>query len=106
MTMQQTITDKLNGTLRPTYLEVINESHQHNVPTGSESHFKVIIVSPNFKGRSLVQRHQVINELLKDELAENLHALSLKTYTPEEWTERQESVEASPPCLGGSKHDL
>ena len=105
MSMQATLETKLKNSLTPSHLEVINESHMHNVPPGSESHFKVIVVSKKFSDQSLVQRHQAINGLLKEELAESIHALSLQTFTPEEWAERNQAVEASPPCLGGSKAD-
>jgi len=101
--MQTNIQTKLSEALQPTHLEVINESDQHNVPPGSESHFKVVIVSETFADQTLLQRHQAINQLLKTELAESVHALSLQTFTPAEWTARSESVEESPPCLGGSK---
>lgn len=103
--MQETLEMKLTEALHPSHLEVLNESHMHNVPPGSESHFKVIVVSDKFSDQSLVQRHQTINGLLKDELASDIHALSLQTFSPAEWSERQQEVEASPPCLGGSKKD-
>ena len=103
MSMQTNIQTKLSQALQPMHLEVINESDQHNVPPGSESHFKVVIVSEAFADKTLLQRHQVINQLLKTELAETVHALSLQTFTPAEWSARNESVAESPPCLGGSK---
>jgi len=103
MSITDRITDKLNKNFHPQHLEVINESHQHNVPAGSESHFKVIIVSESFVEQSLVKRHRALNECLAAELAESVHALSLKAYTPDEWQAKGTHVEASPPCLGGSK---
>lgn len=106
MSMQQTIERKLSQSLAPSHLEVINETHMHNVPPDSESHFKVIVVSDQFNDLSLIKRHQAINVLLKSELAESIHALSLKTFTPQEWSEQNGSVDESPPCLGGSKADL
>ena len=50
MTIQQRIETKLKETLAPSHLEVINESHMHNVPKGSETHFKVVVVSGRFDG--------------------------------------------------------
>lgn len=41
--------------LQPSYLEVINESYMHNVPKGSETHFKVIVVADTFQDMSLIQ---------------------------------------------------
>ncbi len=101
MSVQTTIEQKLQA-LRVEHLEVLNESHMHNVPTGSESHFKVTLVSPDFLGKTLVARHRMINQLLTDELAGPVHALSLNTLTPEEWGQKGGEVRNSPPCMGGS----
>jgi BolA protein len=103
MSLKQSIEQKLTKDLRPTHLEVINESHRHSVPPGSETHFKVVVVSDAFRGQRLVQRHQSINGLLAGELADGLHALSMETLTPEEWTARGGDTLQSPPCLGGGK---
>ena len=105
MTVQADIEQKLAKTLTPAHLEVINESHMHNVPPGSESHFKVVIVTDAFDGVSRVRRHQQVNGILAKELKEDIHALSMQTMTPDEWTAHGGQVMASPECLGGSKHD-
>ncbi len=105
MTVQATIETKLQQALSPSLLDVINESHQHSVPAGSESHFKVVIVSPAFAGQRLVARHQTVYRVLAEELAGGVHALALHTYTPEEWGAREGGAPASPKCMGGSKHD-
>ena len=105
MTVQADIEQKLAETLTPAHLEVINESQMHNVPPGSESHFKVVIVTDAFDGVSRVRRHQQVNGILAKELKEDIHALSMQTMTPGEWTARGGQVMASPECLGGSKHD-
>lgn len=102
MSVESTITQKLKDALHPQHLEVINESHMHNVPPGSESHFKVTIVSDEFDGKMLVARHRTINALLADELQGQIHALALHTLTPSEWSEKGESPQ-SPPCMGGGK---
>ncbi len=104
MTVQKTIEDKIGAGLEPAYLEVLNESHMHNVPPGSESHFKVIVVSDAFDGQSRVARHQTVNRLLADELSGAVHALSLQTHTADEWTARGGRIMATPACLGGGKH--
>ena len=49
MRIQQQIEEKLHYFFQPTHLEVINESHQHNVPANSETHFKVILASKKFR---------------------------------------------------------
>lgn len=94
---------KLAANFHPEYFDVLNESHMHSVPPGSESHFKVVLVSPEFAGKRQVQRHQAIYAVLAEELAAGVHALALHTYSPEEWRESA-LVPDSPQCLGGSKH--
>lgn len=95
------ITDKLQQALDPAHLEVINESVNHNVPEGSESHFKVIIVAAQFDTMRLVARHRLVNQILAVELAGPVHALALHTMTPDEYFERAGHVAGSPDCLGG-----
>jgi len=102
MSIEDDIRNKMQAALHPQHLEVINESNNHNVPRGSESHFKLVVVSPEFTGKTLVARHRMINQLLADELAGKIHALALHTLTPEEW-EATGAAPASPPCMGGSK---
>ena len=101
MPIKDIIENKLQ-TLQPEILEVINESNNHNVPTGSESHFKVIVVTDAFQGKMLVARHRMVNEILADELAYSIHALVLHTMTMEEWLKKSGKSQESPPCLGGS----
>lgn len=105
MTIQTVIERKIRDTLQPVFLEVANESHMHNVPAGAESHFKVTVVSDRFEDKTLVARHRELNQLLKEELAGPIHALSLHTLTPAEWQEKNGATRKSPPCLGGSKVD-
>lgn len=105
MKIQTAIEDKISQALQPSYLEVLNESNNHNVPPGSESHFKITVVSTDFNGKMLIARHRVINQLLAEELAGGVHALSMHTYTPEEWNEKHEQTRQSPPCLGGDKRE-
>lgn len=104
MNMQQKIVDCLHRGLVLSHLDVINESSGHNVPAGSETHFKVVAVSAAFAGLSAVRRHQAVYQLLQEPLASGVHALALHTYTPGEWVERGAAPE-SPACRGGSTHD-
>ena len=104
MVIQQQIHKKLNDTFQPVHLDVINESQNHNVPKGSESHFKVVVVSDEFDGKRLLQRHRAVNKCLAVELSEHIHALAIHTYTNKEWHGTQSVIE-SPHCLGGSKGD-
>ncbi len=103
MSMQSTIETKLNSALNLEVLDVANESHMHNVPAGSESHFKVVAVSKDFEGKMLIARHRMINEALSEELAGGIHALSLHTMTPDEYFEKAGKVTDSPECEGGAK---
>lgn len=101
MTVQSTIETKLQEGLNLIHLEVINESSQHNVPPGSESHFKLVLVSNDFAGKMLIKRHRMVNEILANELQGQIHALSMHTYTEDEWQEKAGQAPNSPPCLGG-----
>ncbi len=101
MTVRQRIHDKLVEAFSPERLEVIDESHMHNVPEGAESHFKVIVVAEAFEGVGRLDRQRRINALLADELAGPVHALSMRAWTPAQWRERGGEVPESPPCMGG-----
>lgn len=104
MNIQQQIEHKLQQAMQPEFLEVINESHMHSVPPGSESHFKVTVVSDQFNGKRLIARHRQINGILADELSGKIHALALHTLTPDEYFVRAGKVPDSPQCQGGGKH--
>lgn len=82
----QKITEKLSAALVPQSLEVIDESHLHAGHSGAredgESHFRVKIEASAFEGKSLVQRHRMINEILADELKERVHALAISAKVP------------------------
>jgi acid stress-induced BolA-like protein IbaG/YrbA len=54
--------------------------------TGGGDHYQVIVVSSQFAGKSLVQQHQLVYGAVRQAMStEAIHALSLKTYTPEDW---------------------
>ena len=120
------ITSKLEAAFSPTHLEVLNESDTHNVPRGSETHFKVIVVSEGFAGVGPLDRHRLVNGALADELSgcrcsitpscqprtlappeasrprrRGVHALSIVAKTPAQWA-KASHISPSPPCLGGS----
>ncbi|VAW98867.1 Cell division protein BolA [hydrothermal vent metagenome] len=103
MSMLGTIEKKLANAITLSHLDVIDESSNHNVPEGSESHFKVILVTDEFNDKSLLQRHRLVNEVLLEELKHKIHALAIHTYTIQEWTEQNNNAPMSPPCLGGGK---
>ena len=103
MKLQTSIEHKLQAALAPLHLEVVNESHMHSVPEGSESHFKVVAVSDRFEGMKLIERHRLVNATLQEELQGGVHALALHCMSPEEWFAKGGSAPESPPCMGGSK---
>ena len=88
MTVESSIREKLVRAFQPTRLEVLNESDLHAGHRGSpgtgESHFRVLLVSPLFTGKSRLERHRLVNETLAAELKGKVHALAIKAYAPEE----------------------
>lgn len=88
MSAETRMREKLMVGLSPTRLDIVNESELHaghrSSPGTGESHFRILVVSPEFAGRSRIERHRLVNALLADELAGRVHALALKTYAPGE----------------------
>ncbi len=103
MNVQTTIEKKITAGITAEFLEIENESYHHAVPDNSETHFKIVIVSEMFTSLSLLQRHRLVNKILKDELAGPVHALALHTYTPLQWDEKHRIAPDSADCLGGGK---
>jgi len=97
--VQAQIESKLTQTFTPSHLEVINESYKHNVPKGSETHFKVVVVSDSFTSKTLIDQHRMVNDTLKEELATNVHALSIQTKTPQQWEASGHAVSSTPSCI-------
>jgi BolA protein len=100
------IKDKLSREFSPSHLEVENESYKHSVPKGSETHFRVVIVSAKFEGQTRIARQRLVNACLADEIKPGgVHALTQKTMTPAEWTAAGGTSGdfQSPDCHGGSK---
>lgn len=88
--MREKIEQKLTVAFSPKQLEVIDESHKHaghsGAKPGGETHFHVTIVSAAFAGQNRVKRHQAVYKALAEELQTQVHALSLATLTPEEYS--------------------
>lgn len=82
MTYRQRMIDKLTAAFSPTFLDVIDESEKHHGHGGhhaeGETHFLIQIAAPAFAGVSRLQRHRMINEVVREELAERVHALSIE----------------------------
>lgn len=88
MSVEASIREKLMVALRPTRLDLVNESHlhagHHGSPGTGNSHFSVLVVSEAFTARSRVERHRMVNAALSDELNGAVHALAVKAYAPGE----------------------
>ena len=61
---------------------------QHLEVTGDGHHFEALIVSEAFRGKSRVQQHQLVYQALGERMREEIHALSMRTFTPEDWIDR------------------
>jgi BolA protein len=73
----------------PVHIEVVDESHLHAGHAGARSgggHFRVVIVSERFAGESLVERQRLVYGALSEEMGPDIHALSMKTFAPDEWS--------------------
>lgn len=98
MSIQEAMEKKLTGAFSPERLDIINESHlhaghhheesgHHAVYDGTgETHFRIRIVSPAFAGKSRIERHRAVNELLAAELKGGVHALAIEPAAPGEKT--------------------
>ncbi len=79
---------KLTDALAPADLLVVDDSGKHVGHAGhdgrGESHFTVVVVSDAFDGLSRVARQRLVYDVLAEELADRVHALSLRTLTPAE----------------------
>ncbi|BCE02140.1 BolA family protein [Marinicellulosiphila megalodicopiae] len=97
--MIELLEQKIQNAINPIeLLDIQNESHMHSGPA-QNSHFKLVIVSDHFKGVMPVKRHQMIYEILKEELAGEIHALAIHPFTIDQWAKKQ-TVPVSPNCAG------
>ncbi|CAI4224483.1 unnamed protein product [Auanema sp. JU1783] len=93
------IYEKLRISFTPKFLEVVCESHLHNVPKGSEKHFLVRVVSDRFEGCTTLQRHRLVNDCLSNELKSGVHALRIEAFPTSKWA--QQDASSAPTCRGG-----
>ena len=88
MSVEEIIRRKITDGLAPQYLEIKDESHLHaghaGAPEGGESHFRISVVSDRFEGLTPVARQRLVNDVLREELKGPIHALAMKTQTPDE----------------------
>ena len=94
--IEKKIINSLNENFNLASLKIVNESFMHNVPEGSESHFKIVIVSDNFIKKSLIQRHKEIYKAL-GEIMNDIHALSIHAFDNKEF-ELNPMILDSPQC--------
>lgn len=80
----QTVVSKLESSLEDARVDIQDL-------TGTKDHFQVVIVSPEFEGKTLIKRHRLVYGALEDEMKGPIHALTLETFTPEEWESQQGS---------------
>ena len=94
--IQQAVREKIVQVLKPTHLEVIDDSVSHAEHEAmrsnygyTETHFKILVVSPDFQDKSPVQRHRMVYSLLNEELSsKGLHAVNIVTKTPSEYEKK------------------
>ena len=88
MRVANAIEKKLTTAFKPVRLSVTDESHKHRGHAGArpegESHFRVEIVSDSFGGLSRIERQRLVYEALAEEMSKDIHALALKSLTPDE----------------------
>ena len=72
-------------------MQQIREMIEQSIPTsfvevtGDGTHFQAVIVSERFVGKSPIERHKLVYAALGDAMESEIHAISMKTYTPEQW---------------------
>jgi BolA family transcriptional regulator, general stress-responsive regulator len=88
MALKDWISATLHERLHPISMSVVDESHQHvghgGWREGGETHFRLDIVSAVFEGKSRVERHRMVNDVLAEAFARGLHALAIKARAPDE----------------------
>ena len=88
MRVEERITKKLQQAFAPEILEVVNDSHRHgghaSSPRTGESHFTIKVVSQSFAGKTRLERHRMVNDVLAHELRGKVHALAITALAPEE----------------------
>jgi BolA protein len=88
---KETLEQRLREALAATHVEVVDESHLHAGHAGAREgggHYRAVIVSERFAGLSRVKAQQVVYSVVDDWMGGEIHALSMKTFTPEAWAER------------------
>jgi len=85
----QAIEDALHNKLEARYVTVLDQSSLHESHPGAQSgggHFRILVVSDRFRGLSRIAAQRIVYEALGDLMVNDIHALSMRTLTPEEWS--------------------
>ncbi len=86
--MREALETRIRDRLKATHVEVIDESHLHAGHAGARDggqHFRAVIVSEQFAGLNRVRSQQLVYQSVGEWMGKEIHALSMKTYTPEAW---------------------
>lgn len=78
--------------MQPEYIKQLIEQGLQGAQasvSGDGQHFEAIVIATAFAGKTMVQQHQLVYQALGDKMKQEIHALSLRTYTPEQWSARQ-----------------
>ena len=91
----------VRAALAPVHVELVNESAGHGGGADAESHFKLLVVSAAFDGKSVLDRHRLVNDAVRGG-ADNIpvHALSIAAKTPAQWS-KGAAMHETPKCAGG-----
>ncbi|MBB3976776.1 BolA protein [Rhizobium azooxidifex] len=89
MTITSRIEYRLTEALSPERLEVVNESHLHaghqpGFDGAGETHMRIRVISAQFVGKTLIARHRMVNDLVREEFDAGLHALAIEAAAPGE----------------------
>jgi BolA protein len=96
------IKKKLLHSINPEVLNVVDESSLHSLQSQTPTHCRIEIVSEKFENLTLLKRHRLVQEIIKEELKE-LKASSLQVLTREEWLKRNKEFYRSPSCHKSKK---
>ena len=104
MSRKERIERQLTIEFTPLFLNVEDESSNHHVPIDAQTHYKITMASAQFTQISRINRHRMVNNVLKEEFNSGMHALSMHLYSPEEWESQTSAAPPSPSCRDGYKN--
>ncbi|MDP3921125.1 MAG: BolA family transcriptional regulator [Candidatus Omnitrophota bacterium] len=88
----ETIRDVLSKKFLPHFIEVVDESAQHQghaeAMKSGGGHYRLILVSDYFEGKSLLERHRAVYDTLETDKSDSLHALAIRACTVKEWSDK------------------